>query len=113
VVVTYQVDAPGEQVQVKAEVPESGEAPAPQIVCPKCRTHGRVRSSARINSAIRWLRVYCLNERCKHRSNAYLVLVHQLSVIDGVLNVGVPYAPGLVQLAAQRIEESPEELIEI
>jgi len=105
-------DAP-EGEDIKVELPESGEDKAPQICCPHCRERSGVQTSYRINSAIRYLRIYCPWPTCGRRSTAYLVLGNQLSVVADVHASEVPYAPGLVELAKRLIEESNEETFEL
>jgi transcription elongation factor Elf1 len=97
VIVTYQVSVFHPQVQIPPALTSHETVNAPNIVCGACRKIARVRTSRQIVETLRWLRVYCNDEECGQRFNAYLELSEQLSVTKSGIKSGIPYRQGLLE----------------
>jgi len=104
VVVVYDVMSRAPNIRIPPRVPPGQTVPAPSMFCPVCRGPAWVRTSQRVSQSLKWLRVYCLDESCGHRVNAYLELTEQLTVLIGMKDTGIPYRDGLIDAARRELE---------
>lgn len=105
-VVVYDTNPRTPNIRIPAIVPPGKTAPAPAVFCPACRGPGTVRTSQRITPSLKILRVYCLDERCGRRVNAYLELTEQLSIVPGGKRTGIPYRAGLIDEFRRELEHT-------
>lgn len=105
-VVVYDVMASAPNIRIPPSVPPGQTVAAPTVFCPVCRERAKVRTSQMISGSLKWMRVYCLDESCGYRVNAYLELTEQLTVLIGMKDTGIPYRAGLLDAARRELKYS-------
>ena len=106
VVLVYDVMTRAPNIRIPPKVPPEQTVPAPSVFCPACRGPGTVRTSERISQSVKWLRIYCLDDRCGHRVNACLELTEQLTLLTGARKTSIPYRAGLIEAARRELEHT-------
>ncbi len=106
VVLTYNIMSRTPEIRIPPIVPSGQTVPAPAIFCVTCRGPAWVRTSQRVSSALKLIRVYCLDETCGQRVNAFLQLTEQLAYVPGAKQTGIPYQTGLIEALRRDLEDT-------
>lgn len=104
VVVVYQILNCTPRLRIPPKIPPGQTVSAPVIICPACRGPARVRTSQKLSESMKWIRVYCWDQECGYRCNAFVELTEQLSLVTGGRKIAIPYRAGLIDDFRRELE---------